>query len=590
MNAKTNLELDPETKHNLDQWLEGDYDAETKAAIQKMMRENPKAVVDAFYTHLTFGTGGMRGIMGVGSNRMNTYTVTAATQGLANYLLTQPAPAEGHSVFIGYDSREHSKEFAEESAKVLAASGIHVYLFPELRPTPLVSFGCRFKKCSSAIMITASHNPPEYNGYKVYWNDGAQILPPHDKNIIKEVEKIASPDQVKRVDSLQHPLIHIVGKEVDEAYLEAIHPLLFYQKQDREEGQKIKVVYTSLHGTGITMVPKAFERWGFTNLIFVKEQIIPDGTFPTVRFPNPEERSALKLGIDTMLQTGADLLIANDPDADRVGVALMHQGEVVVLNGNQIACVLLEHCCEALTKQNRMPQNAAFIKTIATTELFQAICDGYQKICYSVLTGFKYIAEKIHQWDHDHAHQYIFGGEESYGYLLGTKTRDKDAITASGLICEAALQAKLRGETLVDRLYAIYRKHGFFLEKLLSVNFEESKEGKERMLRGIDRLQHTPPKAFCGIAVVTLEDYKRSIKTDLATGKQEPLTLPKSDVLVYWLENGTKLMVRPSGTEPKIKIYCGVRQNNVKDIEEARKQCDSLAEALMRDLEKHLQA
>ncbi len=462
MKADAPKELDPTAQKNIDLWLQGPYDPQTKEEIHKMLMKHPKKAVDAFYTSLAFGTGGMRGVMGVGTNRMNRYTVGAATQGLANYINQQPKLKEGHSVFIGYDSRHHSREFAEETARVMAGNGIKAYLYSEIRPTPMISFGCRFKKCSAAVMITASHNPPEYNGYKVYWNDGAQILPPHDKNIIAEVQKITSPLQVKSVGSIKHPLVQMVRKDFDTFYFEAIKPLLIYPNEDKKYGSQIKIVYTSLHGTGITAVPKALQQAGFTNFVFVDKQMIPDGDFPTVPSPNPEEPAALKMGMERLNQTQADLLIATDPDTDRVGVVIAHHGKPYLINGNQLACILLEQVIEALKSANRLPPKPAFIKTIATTELFTAICQAHQVACFNVLTGFKYIAEKIQLWEHDpKGYRFVFGGEESYGYLLGTETRDKDAVTAAVLIVEVALHARRKSKTLLDLLHGLYKKYGF---------------------------------------------------------------------------------------------------------------------------------
>ncbi len=580
MNVKEKIVFDLVTQKNVDLWLEGQYDEETKATIRQLLLEDPKQIIDAFFTNLTFGTGGLRGIMGVGTNRMNFYTVRAATQGLANYILKQPKEAgKEYAVFIGYDSRHHSREFAEETAKVLAGNGIRVYLFKDIRPTPLVSFACRYKKCVAAVMITASHNPPEYNGYKVYWSDGAQLVPPHDLGVIAEAAKITDPAQVKAVDSVSNPLIEEIAGEIDEAYLKDINTLQNYPQINQKEGHRLKVVYTSLHGTGITVVPKALKEWGFTQLAFVEPQIIPDGSFPTIRVPNPEEHAALKLGIDVMQKTHSDLLIANDPDADRMGVAVAYNGEAVLLNGNQICALLLEHVLEALTKHNRLPSKAAFIKTIGTTELFQAICDTYQRPCFNVLTGFKYIAEKIREWETlPNGYQFIFGGEESYGYLLGTYSRDKDAVVCSALICELALQAKIEGKTLVDKLYDLYHKYGIYQEKLLSINFGETKEGKEQMTLGMQKLRASHLADIVGIPVVAIEDYEASAKFHLKTGQTEPINLPVSDVLLYWLEDGTKVMVRPSGTEPKVKIYCGLVEKSFNSISEgieaAQKRCD----------------
>lgn len=577
--------FDSATQKNVNQWLSGAYDQETKEALQKMLQSNPKQVIDSFYTNLAFGTGGLRGLMGIGTNRMNPYTVGAATQGLANYLLKQPVPVAGFSVVIGYDSRHHSRLFAEEASKVLAGNGIKVYLFASLRPTPLVSFTCRLKKCSAGIVITASHNPPDYNGYKVYWNDGAQILPPHDKGIIQEVEKISDAAQVKKVDIIDHPLIEKLGEQYDHAYVEAIYPLQFYPDDNKQHGKELSIVYTSLHGTGITMVPLALKSWGFSNIHLVAEQVIPDGSFPTVTYPNPEDPKALKMGMELLQKQNADLLIATDPDTDRVGIVVNHKGSPYILNGNQIASICAEHICNFLCGQNKMPANGAFIKTIATTELFKAIADSYKIPCFDVLTGFKYVAELINYWEnHPQGYQFIFGGEESYGYLLGTVVRDKDAIVSSALICEIALQAKLKGRTLIDLLYDLYRRHGVYSEGLMSVDFPETKEGKEKMAAAVLRLQNSPPHSINGIPVVTLEDYKRSIKTILTNGQTEPITLTPTNCLVFWLKDGSKVMVRPSGTEPKIKIYCGVVMKPLTSIEntikESQAHCDNLMAGL----------
>lgn len=585
---KNQIDFDPTTKKNVKTWLTGGYDPKTKAKILKLIHENPKEINDAFYTQLSFGTGGLRGIMGVGTNRMNQYTVRAATQGLANYLAKQPSPKKEHAVFIGYDSRHNSRFFAEESAKVLAGNGIRVYLFSELRPTPLVSFGCRQKNCSAGIMITASHNPPEYNGYKVYWGDGGQIVPPHDRGIIGEVEKITDMtdlSMVKVSEDLFHPLIECIENEIDHTYLDCVEKQQHYPEENKQHGNNLKIVYTSLHGVGITLVPETLKRWGFTNLYFVENQMTPDGDFPTVKSPNPEEKEALELGIEAVKKNDADILIATDPDGDRVGVAVKHEGAVHLLNGNQIACLCLYHVCEALTKQNRMPPKAAFVKTIGTTELFKTITDSYGATCFDVLTGFKYIAEKIHQWEQDpNDYQFVFGGEESYGYSLGTDVRDKDAIISSALICEVALREKLQGKTLIDLLYELYNKFGAHVEKLFSFKFEETKEGKEQMTQGMKRLRKTPPSTIGDIEIVSIEDYSTSIKTFLKSGKTEPLELPESDVLRFWLADGTKLMIRPSGTEPKIKIYCGVVINAYNSIDEALQNGENHASRIIEEL------
>lgn len=585
------VDLDPVTKKNVDLWLNGQYDEETKSTIQRLLKENPKEIVDAFYTNLSFGTAGMRGIMGVGCNRMNVYTIRAATQALANYIAKQPLlpSSKMHSVFIGYDSRHNSRQFAEEAAKVLAGNKIKVFLCKELRPTPLVSFGCRYKKCTSAIMITASHNPAEYNGYKVYWSDGGQVLPPHDQGIMDEFKAITDLNMIKELKTLDSPLIEWVGEEIDRAYIDAIRPLQNYPKENSDFGNKIKIVYTSLHGTGITLMPAAFEAWGFKDIEYVKKQIVPDGDFPTVKKPNPEEKAALELAIETLKQTNADILIATDPDADRVAIGVKHENEVFLFDGNQIACLCLWHICKAKTEKKSMPPRAAFVKSIGTTELFKSIAESYQKPCFNVLTGFKYIAEKIRSWEVEvNGLQFVFGGEESFGYLYGTQTRDKDAIAIGVLLSELALHAKLKNQNLVELLFEIYKEHGVYAEKVISIEFEESKEGKEKMAKGMERLRSHPPKQINGVNIIAAEDYHLSTITDFVSAMQKPLAYPKSDVLLFWLADKTKLMVRPSGTEPKIKIYCGVMNDTYGTIQEGLDECEERIQLYVSGIKKLL--
>jgi phosphoglucomutase/phosphomannomutase len=590
MNTVIDGQLDPETQRNVDRWLNEDYDNETKSKVRDLLAHNPKEVVDAFYTTMSFGTGGLRGIMGVGSNRMNIYTIRAATQGLANYIKSQTEPQQEPSVLIGYDSRHNSRAFAEESAKVLAGNGIKVWLFKELRPTPLVSFGCRYKKCTAAIMITASHNPPEYNGYKVYWSDGAQVLPPHDKNIIDHVREVTDLSMIKQVPNIKNPIIVEIDTEIDQAYLNVISRLQNYSDVNSLHGEQLKIVYTSLHGTGITLMPAALERWGFKNVHFVDKQIIPDGDFPTASSPNPEDIKALELGIKKLEEINGDILIATDPDADRVGVVIRHNGKNEIFTGNQIASLLLNHVCEALSTKNKLPANGACIKTFVTTELFQAIADYFQKPCFNVLPGFKYIAEKIRIWEQEpRSHQYIFGGEESYGYLYGTQTRDKDAIAISALICEMALQAKIQGKTLINFLHDLYNLHGVYEEVLESIKFEESKAGKEKMRKSMQLLRRAPPKMIGGLKILSFEDFEQSIKMNFLTQEHETLQQPKSDMLLFILEDGTKLIIRPSGTEPKIKIYCGIVDKSKQPIDKAIEACKKRAKSLIKAIESKLQ-
>jgi phosphomannomutase len=576
MADKDTPSFDKEIEERIQQWLTPPFDETTRAEVQRLLKENPQELKAAFYKNLTFGTGGMRGIMGVGTCRLNIYTIRQATQGLAQSLqqeyLTDPI-----SVFISYDSRHHSKEFAEEAAMVLAGNGIQVYLTGALRPTPLVSFGCRYKHCQAAIMITASHNPPEYNGYKVYWSDGGQVLPPYDERIMQEVAKVNLSTDIKRADTLSHPLIEMVGEDVDEAYLNALSTLPFYPDINKKEGEKLSIVYTSLHGTGITLAPPCLQRWGFVNIHFVEPQIIPDGDFPTTHSPNPEEKEALKLGISTLNELKGDILLANDPDADRVGVAVMHDGKPVILTGNQVACLCLEHICKSFYERRQIRENLTFIKTIVTTELFKAITDRYGVQCVEVLTGFKYIAQKMTEWETEGSqNKFIFGGEESLGYLLGTFIRDKDAVISSCLIAEAALQAKLQNKTLVDLLNDLYDTYGIYAEKLISVNFPDTPEGKKAMGQAMQLLRRDPFNEISSARVFAIDDYLISKHKNLADGKTSPLTLPKSDVLVYWLEGGGKLMVRPSGTEPKVKVYGGVLLKEYDTLEEGKTKANNM--------------
>lgn len=533
--------FDPQTQHNIDQWLKGDYDPEAKLQVLQLIKDDPQLAINAFYTTLSFGTGGLRGIVGVGTNRMNKYTVRTATQGLANYLRREVKGTP--SVLIGYDCRRESPLFAQEAARVLAGNGIHVYLFRQLRPTPLISFGCRAKNCNAAIMLTASHNPPHYNGYKVYWSDGGQILPPHDKGIIDEIHRVTSLDQIQ-VSALHSPLIHWIDEEIDDEYLRATDGQQLHPKNDQAHGRDLHVVYSNLHGTGITLVPKILARWGFTNLTLVQEQAEPDPNFPTVKSANPEERAALQLGIETLLACKGDILLATDPDADRVGVAVRTGDDVELLNGNQISAVCLDAICQALTEQKRLPPRAACVKTIVTTPLFAAIALHYGLECVDVLPGFKYISAKIHDWEsHPNGYHFVYGGEESYGYLLGTASRDKDAVISCALLCEVALQAKQKGITLVDWLHSLYQKYGVHRESLQSITYPETKEGREKMASAIAALRQTLPKRFGNIAVRAVKDYLQSA--------------PAADILQFSLEDGSWLVVRPSGTEPKVKIYAG---------------------------------
>ncbi len=554
----TQATLPEEIQRRVNDWLTGPFDEKTKAEILSLKQSNPQALIDAFYSDLSFGTGGLRALMGPGTCRINVYTIRLATQGLANYLRKQNSTRK-LSVLIGFDSRHHSQEFAEEAAKVLAGNGIHVYLLAELRPTPYISFACRYKKANAAIMITASHNPKEYNGYKVYWSDGAQVVEPHDESIVKEVDSLKDLSSVK-MTSLNDPLIEIVPTSLDDHYLSAIAPLQHFPKECQKNGASLKIVYTSLHGTGITMVPKALKAWGFSTIHLVENQVTIDGDFPTVKFPNPEYKETLALGIKHLEKTGSDIVLATDPDADRIGIVVRHQGKSVLLNGNEIAAICVDYLSEVLPKIEK----GAFVTTIVSTPLLKKIAENNHMACFEVLTGFKYIGEKIHVWElSKEGYQFIFGAEESYGYLLGTHARDKDAIIAACLIAEITLHAKMQGETLVDLLNRIYKKYGIFREKQIAINFSPGKEGMEQMAAMMRRLRSSPPKTIHGQSVASIEDYMTQ-KTDL----------PKSDVLLLRLEDHTRLVIRPSGTEPKIKIYGSVSSENFESIESGIVECD----------------
>nr|WP_166154781.1 phospho-sugar mutase [Neochlamydia sp. AcF84] len=563
-------QFDAVTNRNINAWLKEGYDEQTKLTIKKLLKEHPEEIADAFSTNLSFGTGGLRGLIGIGTNRINQYTIRACTQGLANYLNKQPTHAAQLSVLIGYDCRHYSREFAEECAKVLAGNNIQVYIYQDIRPTPLVSFGCRYKKCDAAIMLTASHNPAQYNGYKLYGKDGAQVSPPHDQLIVKEINEITALKMIKYEKELNHPLIKWIKDEIDQAYLKAIMPLQLYPEENKKEGSTLKIVYTSLHGTGITVVPTAMKSWGFSTIKLVTKQVTVDGNFPTVKSPNPEEEEALKLGKNTLKHVKGEILIATDPDADRVGIVINHHGHMYSVDGNQLACLLLDHILEALSKQKGLPKNAAFVKTIVTSELFQKICESYGKPCFNVLSGFKYIAEKIHEWESSlPCYQYLFGVEESCGYLYGTLARDKDAVLTSLLICEMALHTKLQGKTLIDKLHELWQKYGTYVEKTFVLKFKDTNAGKGQILRGISALQKNPPQTIGGIEVIRMEDYLTSKRMDLKTGKSEEIFLNKSEFLVFYLADESKLAIRPSGTEPKLKVYCGVRKKNFINVEEA---------------------
>jgi phosphoglucomutase len=536
-------------------WTRGNFDEETKSRVRAMIENNPAETTDSFYRILEFGTGGLRGVMGDGTNRMNRYTVGMATQGLANYV-KKMFPGIVPKMAIAHDSRNNSRFFAGVTAEVLSANGFVVYLFEDLRPTPELSFAVRMFGCQSGVMITASHNPKEYNGYKAYWDDGAQFISPHDVNVIREVEEISSIDQVKWEGQSEN--IISIGKEVDEAYLAklvglSLSPDIIRQQKD------IRIVYTPLHGTGRVMVPEILKRFGFENVHTVSEQMVPDGNFPTVKSPNPEEHSALDMGIKMAAAIDADLVLATDPDADRVGIAVRDdENNMILLNGNQTAALLFYYVITRWSELGRLNGKQFIVKTIVTSELLKDIAVSFNLKHYDVLTGFKYIADIIRQ--NEGKEEFIIGGEESYGYLAGDFVRDKDAVGACALIAETMAWTRSQGKSLFDLLIDIYLKYGFYKESLLSIT-RKGKTGAEEIRQMMVDYRAHPPLEIGGSRVVKIKDYKVLQEKDLENGSMAPILLPESDVLQFFTADGTVVSVRPSGTEPKIKYYFGVRES-----------------------------
>lgn len=543
----------------IQEWLEGSYDEDTKAEIKNLIETNPDEVADAFYTDLNFGTGGLRGIMGSGPNRMNKYTVGMATQGLANYILDQSN--QNHSVAIAYDCRNNSPYFAQIAADILSGNGINVYLFDELRPTPELSFAVRHYSCSAGIVITASHNPKEYNGYKVYWNDGAQLIPPHDKNVINNVRQIESPNQVKF--QAQKSLIQIIGKEIDQLYLNALLKVRISEEEIAKQ-KDIGIVYTPLHGTGVKLLPAALKKFGFTNIIHVPEQDETNGNFPTVKSPNPEEQAALKMAIDKAKETNAAILLATDPDSDRIALGVrLKDGSYKLLNGNQTACILGHYSLEQRKLAKRLPTNGFMVKTIVTTDLFSDIASSYKIPCYEVLTGFKYIAEVIREKEGKEI--YLGGGEESYGYLGADFIRDKDALMSACQIAEITAWAANRNMDLYEYLQNIYREYGYYTESLISVT-KKGISGKKEIEKMMTEFRNNPPKEIDGLKLVEIRDFQRLEKRFIASNTIEKIDIPQSNVLQFVLEDRSKITIRPSGTEPKIKFYFSVFSDKYLEI------------------------
>lgn len=539
-------------QERVEKWLSGNYDEATKSSIREMM-DNEQEISDAFYKDLEFGTGGLRGLMGPGTNRINQYTIGMATQGFANYLLLS-FPNIQIRVAIAHDSRNNSRFFAETTANVMAANGIQVFLFEALRPTPELSFAIRHLNCQGGVVCTASHNPKEYNGYKAYFNDGGQLVPPHDENVIKEVNKISSIDEVKWKGGESN--IHIVGAEIDKAYIDMVKSLSIYP--DVISRQKdLKIVYTPIHGTGITLVPEVLKTFGFINLNLVDDQINPDGNFPTVVYPNPEESEAMKLGLQKAKAINADILLGTDPDADRVGVGVKdNHGNWVLLNGNQTAVLAFNYLIEARKKKGLSKSNDMVAKTIVTTDLIDIIAAKNDITCYNVLTGFKWIAELVKE--KESSENYIIGGEESYGLMIGDQLRDKDAISAVAFLCEMAAYEKDAGNSLYSKLLDLYVQYGLFREHLISIT-KKGRDGQQEIAAMMDQYRNNPPKILAGVPVIGLYDYEKQEARNLSDGQITGINLPKSNVLQFILQDGSKISARPSGTEPKIKFYFSVQ-------------------------------
>ncbi|RMG64482.1 MAG: phospho-sugar mutase [Bacteroidetes bacterium] len=574
--------MDTSLQSKAQTWLNSPIDEEAKADIRRMLdSSDPTELTDAFYKDLEFGTGGLRGIMGIGSNRMNKYTVGMATQGFANYLRSA-FPGEEVKVAIAYDSRNNSAYFGDITASVFSANGIKVFLFEELRPTPELSFAIRHLGCQGGVVLTASHNPKEYNGYKAYWNDGGQLIPPHDKRVIEEVSKVKGIGDVKWTKDPAN--ITMIKDEVDEAYLatiakNALNPGAITRQKD------LKIVFSPIHGTGITMVPRILERLGFTNVTILEAQATPDGNFPTVVYPNPEERDAMSLALAKAKEIDADLVMATDPDADRVGIGLKNpQGEWELLNGNQTGSLLVYYLLKQWQATGKLTGKQYVVKTIVTTELIAAIAEHFQVKSYDTLTGFKWIAKLIHELEGKE--QFIGGGEESYGYLIGDSVRDKDAVASCAMIAEIVAYAKDQGQSLFDLLTEIYLTFGMYRESLISIT-RKGKKGAEEIQEMMQQLRETPPSTINNSPLVRVIDYQNLTERDLTTGQVRQLEgFPSSNVLQFFTADGSKISARPSGTEPKIKFYFSVREvlSSAESFAATQQLLDERIAAITRDL------
>ena len=562
------------------QWCSDPYfDDATKAEL-KAIENNKEEIEDRFYRQLEFGTGGLRGVIGAGTNRMNIYTVRQATQGLANYINNVHAQEKG--VAIAYDSRHMSPEFADVAALCLAANGIKAYVFESLRPTPELSYAVRRLGCTAGINITASHNPPEYNGYKVYWEDGAQITPPHDTGIMAEVKKVTDYAAVKTMDkdaAVAAGLYQVIGADIDDPYIEELKKLILHQDCIDKVAGELKIVYSPLHGTGNIPVRRVLRELGFTQVYVVEEQKVPDGNFPTVPYPNPEDKNAWTLALELAKKVDADIILATDPDADRLGVHAKDTktGEYVSFTGNMSGMLIAEYILRERTKTGTMPENPALVETIVTTDMAKSVAKEYNTALIEVLTGFKYIGEQIRLFDETGSHHYVFGLEESYGCLAGTYARDKDAIVATMALCEAAAYYKTQGKTLWDAMIDMYEEFGYYKDAIQAVTMKGI-EGLQKIQEIMTTLRQNPPAEFAGHKVTAVRDYKLDEITDLATGEKKPTGLPNSNVLYYELTDDAWVCVRPSGTEPKVKFYYGVKGTSLADADE---KSDAMGKAVL---------
>lgn len=561
------------------------FDEETKEEL-KQISENAEEIKDRFYRELEFGTAGLRGVIGAGTNRMNKYTVTKATQGLANFILKEGTQKKG--VVIAYDSRHMSKEFSEYTALCLNANGICTYVFESLRPVPELSFAVRELGCTAGIMITASHNPPKYNGYKVYWEDGAQIVAPKDKQIIQEVRNVQSYNEIKTIDKQQainNGLYNVIGQEIDNKYYNQLKKQVLNPEVIKQMQRDVKIVYTPLHGTGNIPVKTILKEIGFENVYVVPEQELPNGDFPTVSYPNPEDKNAFTLALELAKQKEADVVLATDPDADRLGVYAKDSktGEYMPFTGNMSAMVIAEYILSQREQKNTLPNNGAFITTIVSTDMAKAIAKQYKLELMEVLTGFKYIGEKIKQFEQNQDKEYIFGFEESYGCLVGTHARDKDGIVAVMMLCEATAYYKNQGLTLWDQMIQLYEKYGYYKEGLASITMEGA-DGVEKMQNLLTNIRKNAPTTIGGYKVISIRDYKTGVIKNIETKQESKTDLPESNVVYYDLENDGWCCVRPSGTEPKVKFYIGVKGKSMKEADE---KMEDTKKALLEFVEKN---